>query len=101
MDEDLRETIDNSARYLYGLIHARYIITTRGLAKMVSMPLFPFLVHKLRTRMADLTLSPARQVSQRRLWHLPPCLLLLSTRSPRRSRRCTLSKSRQTILPSL
>jgi casein kinase II subunit beta len=40
MDEDLRETIDNSARYLYGLIHARYIITTRGLAKMVSMRLF-------------------------------------------------------------
>ena len=31
----MRETIDNSARYLYGLIHARYIITTRGLAKMV------------------------------------------------------------------
>ena len=36
MDEDLRETIDNSARYLYGLIHARYIITTRGLAKMLD-----------------------------------------------------------------
>jgi casein kinase II subunit beta len=42
MDEDLRETIDNSARYLYGLIHARYIITTRGLAKMVSRSPFSF-----------------------------------------------------------
>lgn len=45
-DDDMRETIEKSARHLYGLIHARYIVTTRGLAKMVchaSTPLFPFL----------------------------------------------------------
>lgn len=36
MDEELRETIDASARFLYGLIHARYIITTRGLTKMLE-----------------------------------------------------------------
>ncbi len=35
-DDDLREQIDKSARHLYGLIHARYIITTRGLAKMLE-----------------------------------------------------------------
>lgn len=34
-DDDMRETIEKSARHLYGLIHARYIVTTRGLAKMV------------------------------------------------------------------
>lgn len=35
-DDELREQIEKSARHLYGLIHARYIVTTRGLAKMVS-----------------------------------------------------------------
>ena len=38
-DEDIREQIEKSARHLYGLVHARYIITTRGLSKMVSSPL--------------------------------------------------------------
>lgn len=35
-DDNLREQIEKSARHLYGLVHARYIVTTRGLAKMVS-----------------------------------------------------------------
>lgn len=34
-DDDMRETIEKSARHLYGLVHARYIVTTRGLCKMV------------------------------------------------------------------
>lgn len=32
----MREAIEKSARHLYGLVHARYIVTTRGLAKMVT-----------------------------------------------------------------
>jgi hypothetical protein len=36
-DDDLREQIEKSARHLYGLVHARYIVTTRGLAKMVCI----------------------------------------------------------------
>ena len=36
-DDDLREQIEKSARHLYGLAHARYIITNRGLAKMVCL----------------------------------------------------------------
>ncbi|KAI9849534.1 MAG: casein kinase 2 regulatory subunit [Sclerophora amabilis] len=35
-DEDMREQIEKSARHLYGLVHARYIVTTRGLAKMLE-----------------------------------------------------------------
>lgn len=35
-DDDMREQIEKSARHLYGLVHARYITTTRGLAKMVG-----------------------------------------------------------------
>ena len=35
-DDDMREQIEKSARHLYGLVHARYITTIRGLAKMVS-----------------------------------------------------------------
>jgi casein kinase II subunit beta len=36
-DDEMRETIEKSARHLYGLVHARYIVTTRGLAKMVCI----------------------------------------------------------------
>jgi casein kinase II subunit beta len=37
LDDDARETIETSARFLYGLIHARYIVTSRGLGKMVRL----------------------------------------------------------------
>lgn len=40
-DDEMRETIEKSARHLYGLVHARYIVTTRGLAKMVKLPPLP------------------------------------------------------------
>jgi casein kinase II subunit beta len=36
-DDEMRETIEKSARHLYGLVHARYIVTTRGLSKMVCI----------------------------------------------------------------
>jgi len=36
VDDDLREQIEKSARHLYGLVHARYIVTNRGLAKMLD-----------------------------------------------------------------
>jgi casein kinase II subunit beta len=35
VDDDMREAIEKSARHLYGLVHARYVVTTRGLTKMV------------------------------------------------------------------
>ncbi|ROT37020.1 hypothetical protein SODALDRAFT_335234 [Sodiomyces alkalinus F11] len=35
-EDDMRETIEKSARHLYGLVHARYIVTTRGLQKMLE-----------------------------------------------------------------
>ena len=35
--DDAREQIEAQGRLLYGLVHARYILTTRGLAKMVSV----------------------------------------------------------------
>jgi L-lysine 2,3-aminomutase len=38
VDDDMREQIEKSARHLYGLVHARYVVTTRGLAKMVRAP---------------------------------------------------------------
>lgn len=36
LDDDVRESIETSARFLYGLIHARYIVTSRGLGKMLE-----------------------------------------------------------------
>jgi hypothetical protein len=41
-DDDMREQIEKSARHLYGLVHARYIVTTRGLAKMVRQTLMSY-----------------------------------------------------------
>ncbi|KAJ2091270.1 casein kinase 2 regulatory subunit [Coemansia sp. RSA 986] len=36
LSDELREQIEQSACHLYGLIHARYIITARGLLKMLE-----------------------------------------------------------------
>ncbi|KAF9183351.1 casein kinase 2 regulatory subunit [Haplosporangium sp. Z 767] len=36
LDEDMRDIVEKSARHLYGLIHARFIITTHGLTKMLE-----------------------------------------------------------------
>lgn len=35
IQDSLRGSLDVQARLLYGLIHARWIVTARGLAKMV------------------------------------------------------------------
>lgn len=37
-EDEMREQIETAARHLYGLVHARYIVTTRGLQKMVNGP---------------------------------------------------------------
>lgn len=34
MSRELREQVERSAMHLYGLIHARFVMTTRGLSKM-------------------------------------------------------------------
>lgn len=34
LDDDMRHEVDKNARHLYGLIHARFILTARGLSKM-------------------------------------------------------------------
>ncbi|MBW0472074.1 hypothetical protein O181_011789 [Austropuccinia psidii MF-1] len=36
LEEVSRSSVESAARHLYGLIHARYIITSRGLAKMLD-----------------------------------------------------------------
>ncbi|KAL7424846.1 casein kinase 2 regulatory subunit [Cryptotrichosporon argae] len=36
LDEEVRENIEHAARFLYGLIHARFIVTNRGLQKMLD-----------------------------------------------------------------
>jgi casein kinase II subunit beta len=35
VDTETRESIEKAASHLYGLLHARYILTSRGLQKMV------------------------------------------------------------------
>jgi casein kinase II subunit beta len=54
-DDEMREAIEKSARHLYGLVHARYIVTTRGLSKMVrAFTTIPLLItHSLTTPQLD------------------------------------------------
>lgn len=76
-DDDMRETIEKSARHLYGLIHARYVVTTRGLAKMVCyQQVSPPRLHC--TVLITLRLVVARQVQEGRLWQMSSCLLPLT-----------------------
>ena len=35
VDPETRESIEKAGSHLYGLLHARYILTSRGLQKMV------------------------------------------------------------------
>jgi hypothetical protein len=41
IQDDLRGSLDVQARLLYGLIHARWIVTARGLAKWCGLHLGP------------------------------------------------------------
>lgn len=65
LTDKVREQIDKAARHLYGLIHARFVITTRGLAKMVSNAI-------IRVRMGWLIcVMIVGQVQEGWLWSLP------------------------------
>ena len=68
-DDEMREAIEKSARHLYGLVHARYIVTTRGLSKMVRI--FTIITHLINQSPADANI--ARQVQESRVWKMPSC----------------------------
>lgn len=69
-DDDLREQIEKSARHLYGLAHARYIITNRGLAKMVPVPYLSVVYLDSSTNANAYKI--AREIQTRRLRKMPP-----------------------------
>jgi casein kinase II subunit beta len=39
IDGETRDIIEKAGSHLYGLLHARYILSQRGLAKMVLVPI--------------------------------------------------------------
>ena len=50
IQDEMRSSLDVQARLLYGLIHARWIVTARGLQKMVHLLLPRLLsIHSLAT----------------------------------------------------
>lgn len=76
VDDDMREAIEKSARHLYGLVHARYVVTTRGLAKMVSLILEAICI----PRPDSLTnCAPDGEIQARRFRQVSACDLRIST----------------------
>ena len=52
LNEEQQEVIESAAEVLYGLIHARFIVTTRGLASMVPIS-FLFLLFLFKHSFTD------------------------------------------------
>ena len=65
-DDKMRDAVEKSARHLYGLVHARYIVTTRGLARMVRPALYltPLLAFRELTRTPFATSNSSRSTKR-------------------------------------
>jgi len=95
--DELRGTLDVQARLLYGLIHARWIVTARGLAKMVYRV---YLVHET-LQIHPCRFHLAREIQEGRFRTLSARPLSIPTTPPRRSDRRCIRKIRQTLLRSM
>ena len=76
-DDDKREQIEKSAKHLYGLVHARYITTTRGLAKMVYNS-------DLEVAHAIMLMATAREIQKGRLWQMSAGDVSIASITPNR-----------------
>lgn len=94
MEEEHRGGVELAARFLYGLIHARWIITTRGLNKMVGTSV-QFSCTGADYRDHGL---PAREIQARRFWSMPPCTLPPTPTTTCRTHRYSVREIGQVIL---
>ncbi len=104
IQEDLRGNLDLQARLLYGLIHARWIVTARGLAKMVRHPTPDLLVRTAPTPpnpFATTHRAAAREVQARGLRPLPTRPLPIAAAPPRRAHRRAVREVGEALLRPL
>jgi hypothetical protein len=96
-EDDMREQIEKSARHLYGLVHARYIVTTRGLQKMVSLTVTITSVITYTHPNA----TAARQIQERRIRQMSSSNVRRPKSSPHGPKRHTQCLRRKTLLRPL
>ncbi|KAG5460764.1 MAG: casein kinase II regulatory subunit-domain-containing protein [Olpidium bornovanus] len=93
MDDALREEVEKSAIHVYGLIHARYIITQKGLEKMVGAATAGGVDRHPRAKACEVVLpemrrrlptevEPAQHCGWRLLWDVVSSLILADAPSP-------------------
>jgi hypothetical protein len=97
MEEEHRGGVELAARFLYGLIHARWIITTRGLNKMVGALIQ---LSRTGTDYRNYALA-AREIQARGFWSMPPCPLSPTPTTTCGTHRYSLREIGQVVLRSV
>lgn len=97
MEEEHRGGVELAARFLYGLIHARWIITTRGLNKMVGASMQ---FQRTGADFRDHALT-AREIQARRFRSMSPCTLSPTPTTTCRTHRYSLREIGQVVLRSV